>query len=50
MGTINISIHNCAFCNAEAEHQIVETETPICNHCMMMYEMGKENQGTIEEI
>jgi len=41
----------CAFCDtADVENEIVETKTPICDHCAEIYNMGKENQGTIDLI
>ncbi len=40
----------CAFCDSEADYMITETETPICENCKNIYEIGKENQGTIENL
>jgi len=48
--TIVISINYCAFCGTEATHKIEETDTPLCYTCREVYIMGKENQGTIEDI
>ncbi len=40
----------CAFCDQEADYIIAETKTPICENCKNIYELGKENQGTIENL
>ena len=40
----------CSLCENGATHIITETNTPLCYTCQEAYKLGKENQGTIEEI
>ena len=31
----------CGFCESEAAHYIKDTNTPLCDHCKMVYECGQ---------
>ena len=41
----------CAFCQSEADSVIVETDTPICNSCLDVYQCGQASpESTFEEL
>jgi hypothetical protein len=41
----------CAFCETEATHVIMETDTPICTSCKDVYECGQASpNSSLEEV
>ena len=41
----------CAFCENEATHVIVETDTPLCRTCKEVYKCGQASpDSTLNEV